>query len=108
MEQQPYIEKVITVVERHYNPSYGNGRLCKCGHTYYRHFDTYEVMADVGCKYCGCGTFKEFTGNINEVVEWVKVTMPEEYLDLQSIQKEYNLNDSWFHEKCLELKYKHG
>lgn len=33
--------------------------MCECGHLYYRHFDTYEHMHPVGCKYCGCHTFKE-------------------------------------------------
>ena len=31
---------------------------CECGHTYYRHFDTYEDMRGVGCKYCGCQIFR--------------------------------------------------
>lgn len=31
--------------------------LCKCGHTYHRHFDTYDDMRDIGCKYCQCMTF---------------------------------------------------
>ncbi len=44
-----------------YNECYGDDRLCKCGHPYYRHFDSYEDMAPVGCKYCGCGEFKEAT-----------------------------------------------
>ena len=30
-----------------------------CGHPYHRHFDSYENMAPVGCKYCYCQTFKE-------------------------------------------------
>lgn len=30
---------------------------CVCGHPYYRHFDTYDNMAAVGCKYCGCFEF---------------------------------------------------
>lgn len=29
-----------------------------CGHPYHRHFDSYEDMAPVGCKYCSCSTFK--------------------------------------------------
>ena len=33
------------------------GRLCKCKHEYYRHFDTYDDMRPVGCKYCDCSTF---------------------------------------------------
>lgn len=37
---------------RGYDPNFGDDRLCKCGHPYYRHFDTYEGMSPVGCKYC--------------------------------------------------------
>jgi len=45
---------------RKYNPDYGDNRICECGHLYYRHFDSYENMDPVGCKYCGqCHTFKE-------------------------------------------------
>lgn len=59
-EEQPpyfYIEKIK--VKRKYNPEYGDSRYCKCGHQYYRHFDTYENMCAVGCKYCGCCEFEE-------------------------------------------------
>lgn len=35
-----------------YDPMFGDERLCLCGHPYYRHFDTYEEMSPVGCKYC--------------------------------------------------------
>lgn len=42
-----------------YDPKFGDDRMCMCGHAYYRHFDTYEHMRPVGCKYCGCPTFKE-------------------------------------------------
>jgi hypothetical protein len=35
-----------------YDPLYGDDKLCDCGHPYYRHFDTYDDMAPVGCKYC--------------------------------------------------------
>ena len=47
--------------EREYDPAYGSERLCTCGHIYYRHFDTYDHMRPVGCKYCGfqCTGFKE-------------------------------------------------
>lgn len=34
-----------------------NENICICGHTYHRHFDTYENMRPVGCKYCGCDFF---------------------------------------------------
>ena len=37
-----------------YDKAFGDDRVCKCGHPYYRHFDTYEGMRPVGCKYCDC------------------------------------------------------
>ena len=60
-KESPYIVTRKVVVQRlfAYNPNYGDDRICKCGHTYYRHFDPYEEMAAVGCKYCGCGRFQE-------------------------------------------------
>lgn len=45
-----------------YDPRVGADRVCAredCGHAYYRHFDTYEEMAPVGCKYCPCEAFLE-------------------------------------------------
>ena len=55
----PYLITKITVVgyRKQYNPNYGDDKLCKCGHTYYRHFDSYGGMAAVGCKYCCCDEF---------------------------------------------------
>ena len=59
--ESPYIEKVkvVETVERKYNPAYGDDRVCQCGHPYHRHFDSYEDMYAIGCKYCGCDDFKE-------------------------------------------------
>ena len=54
---EPYLIDYVRV--RKYNPDYGADRMCECGHPYYRHFDTYDQMEDVGCKYCECHTFKE-------------------------------------------------
>lgn len=59
MSQQPYIIRVITTEIREYNPEYGDERICECGHTYYRHFDSYEEMEACGCKYCYCDHFVE-------------------------------------------------
>lgn len=56
--QGPYIYKTKTAQKRHYNPKYGDERNCKCGHSYYRHFDSYEDMLPVGCKYCNCFDFE--------------------------------------------------
>lgn len=58
----PYIEKTVTTIEYQYNPAYGDDRVCACGHEYYRHFDTYDDMYPVGCKYCRCDTFIEQEG----------------------------------------------
>lgn len=54
---RPYIPTISIV--NNYNPEFGDDKKCKCGHSYYRHFDTYEEMSPVGCKYCGCYDFKE-------------------------------------------------
>ena len=41
-----------------YDKSFGDDKLCVCGHPYYRHFDTYDEMLNVGCKYCECQDFR--------------------------------------------------
>jgi hypothetical protein len=60
-KEKPYIVKKVVVREelRSYNPKYGDDRVCRCGHSYYRHFDSYDNMEPVGCKYCHCFDFKE-------------------------------------------------
>jgi|TARA_B110000259_G_scaffold186588_1_gene238239 hypothetical protein len=55
----PYLIKVTVERERLYNPEYGDDRECECGHDYHRHFDSYEEMYNIGCKYCRCDDFKE-------------------------------------------------
>lgn len=56
-ENAPYLTEIR--VEVKYNPKFGDDRICKCGHAYYRHFDTYEDMEPCGCKYCMCYRFEE-------------------------------------------------
>ena len=63
MGEIPYIDEYVTTVIRKYNPKFGDNRMCECGHTYYRHFDTHEGMLAIGCKYCECMEFKEQTSN---------------------------------------------
>lgn len=58
MSEQPYIIEAKTVTVRKYNPNYGDNKKCICGHSYYRHFDSYEEMEPTGCKYCSCDEFK--------------------------------------------------
>jgi hypothetical protein len=57
----PYLEAVDVEINQYvrYNPKYGDNRECECGHSYYRHFDSYEQMDAVGCKYCECYNFIE-------------------------------------------------
>ena len=61
VKNMPYLTNVETktTTVKKYNPDYGDDRICKCGHPYYRHFDTYDAMAIVGCKYCQCYYFEE-------------------------------------------------
>jgi len=58
-DEQPYLEEVIVKRIKKYNPKYGDERICKCSHSYYRHFDSYEEMYPCGCKYCQCYDFQE-------------------------------------------------
>ena len=58
-EEAPYIIKTKKIKIFKYTKNYGDDRICECGHSYYRHFDTYENMRPVGCKYCSCYRFVE-------------------------------------------------
>ena len=58
-KEPPYIEKTEVITHYLYNPNYGDNRICECGHSYYRHFDSWEQMDNVGCKYCRCDHFSE-------------------------------------------------
>jgi hypothetical protein len=42
-----------------YDREYGSDRVCECDHPYHRHFDSYDHMSPVGCKYCRCHAFVE-------------------------------------------------
>ena len=57
LTEQPYIEEISIQKSFKYNKNYGDNKLCACGHSYYRHFDSYENMEAVGCKYCDCYEF---------------------------------------------------
>ena len=94
--EKPYIEKVVELIKRSYNPNYGDDRICKCGHAYYRHFDTYEEMSDAGCKYCPCGTFEEFVGDIEVEKEYVRKHLP---LTYDHIQECIARNPEWAGQK---------
>ena len=52
LEELGQIDERFSLI--HLSDSNVRDRLCKCGHPYYRHFDTYAEMDPVGCKYCHC------------------------------------------------------
>lgn len=53
------LDENSTSVSESYDPNYGDGKVCVCGHTYHRHFDSYGNMEPVGCKYCECDKYSE-------------------------------------------------
>ena len=57
--EDPYLFEEIVEKKRMYNPNYGDDRVCQCGHPYHRHFDSYENMQAIGCKYCPCYVFMQ-------------------------------------------------
>ena len=50
-----------------YDEKFGDDRVCSCGHSYYRHFDSYDRMYPIGCKYCRCRTFKEESDEVKKI-----------------------------------------
>ena len=61
------IQTLVVEQNEKYDPDFGDDKVCKCGHKYYRHFDTYEEMYPCGCKYCGCYAFELFKEINNEI-----------------------------------------
>jgi hypothetical protein len=51
------VETLENQISRAWHEDHDQNAKCKCGHQYHRHFDGYEDMASVGCKYCECYTF---------------------------------------------------
>jgi hypothetical protein len=45
---KPYLYTTTVETTGRYNLSYGDDIECKCGHPYYRHFDTYDNMDPCG------------------------------------------------------------
>jgi hypothetical protein len=81
MADCPYILEEEVIVHRKYNPEYGDERICICGHSYYRHFDSYEAMYPIGCKYCWCRHFIERTNQKLLSCPTCKYTISPELLD---------------------------
>lgn len=102
-KEQPYLYTQRIVTDRHYNGDYGGGRACECGHAYYRHFDSYEDMEPVGCKYCPCYDFVEGTSQVGTTCTIEGCTgvledtrrhkhkdVPAEHLDCSVCRKQHN------------------
>lgn len=53
-----FYDKVQEQLNNLWNPDHDQEAKCECGHRYYRHFDTYDDMQLVGCKYCECYEFE--------------------------------------------------
>lgn len=53
------VYEINNAVGRLWNPEYNQSERCTCGHPYERHFDGYDDMRAVGCKYCECFTFSK-------------------------------------------------
>lgn len=94
------------VVHRKYNPDYGDDRVCECGHAYYRHFDSYDNNAPVGCKYCSCFVFAEFTSEISQVELWLKKNRPDHYKSIISNSNPGDDNSELFLEQAYQFGYK--
>jgi len=100
-EEKPYIETPVTTIKVEYNPKYGDERLCICGHFYYRHFDSYDDMSPVGCKYCFCSVFKESKAStLREIlIEQTNFIVDQDHqLDIEVAMK---ATDRELVEKCL-------
>lgn len=63
-KKAPYLEYEYEITVKgkikKYNPEYGDDKICaRCGHTYEKHFDSWENYYPIGCKYCDCEEFVE-------------------------------------------------
>jgi hypothetical protein len=66
---KPYLYTTTIETTGAYNPNYGDDIECKCGHAYYRHFDTYDNMDPCGCKYCGCSEFETKADSRDNIID---------------------------------------
>ena len=60
IDKQRAVNEANSILDTIWNPHHEQLAKCAdCKHHYERHFDSYEDMEPVGCKYCGCRTFVE-------------------------------------------------
>lgn len=48
----------IANVGKSYDKKMGDDKICICGHSYFKHFDSFRDMEHIGCKYCPCKNFE--------------------------------------------------
>jgi len=68
MSESPYIETRRVIIDKKYNPKYGDDKICECGHPYNSHFDAHKNMRVCGWRYCNCYEFKLKLNVINYIV----------------------------------------
>lgn len=61
--EEPAIDVILSElteqINRSWSPNHDQQAKCTCSHAYERHFDSYEDMYPIGCKYCECDTFTD-------------------------------------------------
>ena len=106
-EERPYILEQVTTTVYKYNPNYGDDRVCQCGHRYYRHFDTYENMSNVGCKYCWCHDFQEADLSEENIDRMCRAVGEYDLLQYQELLSDFEQGrrDPRFLERLMELHF---
>lgn len=103
--QEQFGTRIFPTGNPEYIPGFGDEKICACGHTYYRHFDTYDDMNPIGCKYCSCETFRE--SNMKKRVRYANVVEESYEFSLDEIKGLLlsHLNKSPLAQDCtLELE----
>ena len=72
-DEDPYLTETKTSEVRIRNPHFGDDRICRCGHSYDRHFDPFESEAGMSCKYCHCYNWKEPEGDLGDALRHVEL-----------------------------------
>ena len=108
-KERPYLEEIVTTTVYKYNPQYGNERICQCGHTYYRHFDSWADMDNVGCKYCWCHHFDEAVLTLENLAIMQRVVSenyPEQFRELETDLQTGFCQLDRYNEQLLELYFR--
>ena len=94
-------KKNLPYIRGKYNSLYGDNRICTCGHSYVRHFDPFEDMDAVGCKYCICNQFTPMDGE----EENQKVNGDEARDKSSKVSVDFSFTDEFGNITHMEKKY---